>query len=807
MHSSSNHIRNILVFFFGMFFILEFCFYISGALFVLAMWGLEYLDFNALNPSISDFPMRLWPTIFNYIHGWWADPKLYGVSNSLKLWLSFAAPLCIVGTVFWNLRHILMEWRPFRKKEALHGDSRWASERDIRKIGLRSRKGLLLGKDQRGYLVADGYQHALLFAPTGSGKGVGFVIPNLLFWEDSLVVHDIKLENYDITSGWRKKIGQEVYVWNPAQPDGISHCYNPLDWISKKPGQMVDDVQKIANLIMPEQDFWYNEARSLFVGVVLYLLAVPEKVKSFGEVVRTMRSDDVVYNLAVVLDTIGKKIHPVAYMNIAAFLQKADKERSGVVSTMNSSLELWANPLIDTATASSDFNVQEFKKKRITVYVGVTPDNLTRLRPLMQVFYQQATEFLCRALPSDDEPYGVLFMMDEFPTLGKMEQFQTGIAYFRGYRVRLFLIIQDTEQLKGIYEEAGMNSFLSNSTYRITFAANNIETANLISQLIGNKTVSQESLNRPKFLDLNPASRSLHISDTQRALLLPQEVIMLPKDEQILLIESTYPIKSRKIKYYEDKFFTKKLLKSTFVPTQEPYDPDAARGGGVDTVAEDVSAPEEGEQAAIAHEESAQEQPQEQHGDGAGYDEFGDYSQDYDYGPEDEYMEGLDDIEGEDEPINKEGLDDLYDENGYAGNHVGDGYPEGEESAGGNLQGTDYDEDGEPHHAGDVGEKLYGEEGMYGTEEGGTVEGHPEVKEPTDSDFQDENYGYDGEDGEEPYGEDEMYGVEGEIADDYMEAEESAIDDELQDADDGPYGEDGTGDSGEEQPQDNVKKQ
>ncbi len=200
---------------------------------------------------------------------------------------------------------------------------------------------------------------------------MGFVIPNLLFWEDSLVVHDIKLENYDITSGWRKKIGQEVYVWNPAQPDGVSHCYNPLDWISKKPGQMVDDVQKIANLIMPEQDFWYNEARSLFVGVVLYLLAVPEKVKSFGEVVRTMRSDDVVYNLAVVLDTIGKKIHPVAYMNIAAFLQKADKERSGVVSTMNSSLELWANPLIDTATASSDFNIQEFKKKKITVYVGL----------------------------------------------------------------------------------------------------------------------------------------------------------------------------------------------------------------------------------------------------------------------------------------------------------------------------------------------------------------------------------------------------------------------------------------------------
>ncbi|SBO32554.1 type IV secretory system conjugative DNA transfer family protein [Anaplasma phagocytophilum] len=670
MHSS-NHIRNILVFFCGLFCLLEFCFYISGVFFVLLVWGVDYLDFNAINPSVSDFPMRLWPTIFQYISKWWGNPKLFGVANSLKLWGSFFAPIGLVCLVAWNLRHVLIDWRPFKKKESLHGDSRWASERDIRKIGLRSRRGILLGKDQRGYLVADGYQHALLFAPTGSGKGVGFVIPNLLFWEDSVIVHDVKLENYDLTSGWRKKIGQEVYVWNPAQPDGISHCYNPLDWISKKPGQMVDDVQKIANLIMPEQDFWYNEARSLFVGVVLYLLAVPEKVKSFGEVVRTMRSDDVVYNLAVVLDTIGKKIHPVAYMNIAAFLQKADKERSGVISTMNSSLELWANPLIDTATASSDFNIQDFKRKRVSVYVGVTPDNLTRLRPLMQVFYQQATEFLCRSLPSDDEPYGVLFLMDEFPTLGKMEQFQTGIAYFRGYRVRLFLIIQDTEQLKGIYEEAGMNSFLSNSTYRITFAANNIETANLISQLIGNKTVSQESLNRPKFLDLNPASRSLHISDTQRALLLPQEVIMLPKDEQILLIESTYPIKSRKIKYFEDKTFTRRLLKSTFIPTQEPYDPEKIRGG-VEGEAGIVSEASENSEdlKALMGSSSAENPPEraeygyEDDGDLVDREEFEDL---YGIGeePEDD-LEDLDESDDyfhdEDDVLNDEDYDDPYED-------------------------------------------------------------------------------------------------------------------------------------------------
>ncbi|MBN67280.1 MAG: type IV secretion system protein VirD4 [Rickettsiales bacterium] len=494
------------------------------------------------------------------------DSKFYGpVGGALFLALF---------TIF-IMRAPLSDFRPFKKKETIHGDAKWATEEEIRRAKLRAKKGLLLGRTgARNYLVADDFQHVLLFAPTGSGKGVGFVIPNLLFWEESVVCHDIKMENYELTSGYRnKKFNQDCFVWNPADPNGISHCYNPLDWLSEKPGQLVDDCQKICNLVLPEQEFWQNEARSLLLGVMLYLTAVPEKPTSFGEIVRTMRSDDVVYNLAVVLDTIGGKIHPVSYMNIAAFLQKADKERSGVTSTLNSGLELWANPLIDTTTASSDFDLQTLKKRRQTVYCGVTPDNLQRLEPLLKVFYQQATDFLTRHMPRDDEPHGVLFMMDEFPSLGEMPQFQVGIAYFRGYRVKLFIIVQDTQQLKGIYEEAGMNSFLSNSYYRVTFSANNIETANMISQLVGNKTVAQESHNKPKFLDFNPASRTIHASETQRALLLPQEVIQLPRDEEIILVESFAPIKCKKIFYFKDSFFTKRLLPPIDLPEQEPYDP------------------------------------------------------------------------------------------------------------------------------------------------------------------------------------------------------------------------------------------
>ena len=497
---------------------------------------------------------------------------LYYNYLAIKYIAVILVPLLIYLSIVWIKRKSLYNMRPYKIKEALHGDAHWASQAEVTKAGLRAKNGMLLGEDEYGFLVADGYQHALLFAPTGSGKGVGFVIPNLLYWKQSVFVHDIKLENYELTSGWRESIGQKVYVWNPANPDGFTHCYNPIDWVSEKQGQMVDDVQKISSLLMPKQDFWINEARSLFVGVTLYLVAAPDKNQSFGEVVRQMRSDDVVYNLAVVLDTMGNDIHPVSYMNLAAFLQKADKERSGVISTLNSSLELWVNPLIDTATASSDFDINQFKKDLTTVYVGLSPDNLKRLQPLLQVFYQQATEFLCRHMPTPDEIHGVMFMMDEFPTLGKMEQFMSGIAFFRGYKVRLFLIIQDTQQLKGTYEDSGMNSFLSNSTYRITFAANNYETANLISQLCGNKTVESESAGKPKYLDFNPGSRTINVSKAQRALLLPQEVIGLPRNEQIILIESQPPIKSKKIIYYTHPIFKKRLMKPVPLPQQEPYD-------------------------------------------------------------------------------------------------------------------------------------------------------------------------------------------------------------------------------------------
>ena len=521
-------------------------------------------------------------TILYYFKLFYANVGFIGIQEYNYFILKCASVLilmppitiCILAFVF---RKEILEYTPIKKDTSVYGDAHWASKREVIKAGMANKRGLLMGQHpfKKGkFLITDihDYQHTLLFAPTGSGKGVGFAIPNCVFWEESLVCHDIKLENFNASAGWRENhLKQTVYCWVPADIEGKSHCYNPMEWISNKPGQMVDDVQKLANILLPKQEFWTNEARTLLVGIVLYLIADPQKPKTFGEVVRTIRSDDFSYLCAVALDTLGDVIHPIGYMNLAAFLQKADKERSGVVSTLNSGLELWGNPIIDATTSKSDFNFTKMKEVPTTVFVGLTPDNIQRLKPLMCMFYQQATAFMSQHLPLPSEKYGVLFLMDEFPTVGKLEQFLAGIAYFRGYHVKLFLIVQDVQQLKGTYEDSGMNSFLSNSTYRITFAANNIDTAKLISELIGNQTVESTSGSKSKWFAVNSSGGSTSISQVQRALLMPQEVLNLSRDDEIILIEANPPIRTKKIRYFKIKWlFQRTNMPFTPLPIQEP---------------------------------------------------------------------------------------------------------------------------------------------------------------------------------------------------------------------------------------------
>lgn len=568
--------------------ILLICFYLSGMLLVFLLYNkIGIVKLLSMRPEVQLFYLldlftKSWQiTIINF--------QKIGITGSNyfipKLVASSTVPLSLLLLIFYKFREPIMDWKPFKVQESQYGEAHWATPAEIKKAGLfHTGSGMTMGMYKGKLLVVDktNCQHALLFAPTGSGKGVGFVLPNLLFWDDSVIVHDVKLENFEITSGYRTaKMNQKCYLWNPADQDGYTHCYNPMDFIARDYGKQVDDVMKITKFLLPKEEFWTNEGRALATGIMLALLACDDRPISMGEVLRTLRSDDVSYNIAVLLDTRGEFIHPTGYMNLAAYLQKPDKERGSVTSTAASAMDLWANPLVDAATMKSDFNIGKFRKIATSLFVGISPSNVMRLQPLLQIFYQQCAGIFTKRMPDKKtEKHRVMMLLDEFPTLGKMEEIKAGIAYYRGYWVKLFLITQDTEQLKSIYEASGMNSFLSNCTYRITYAANNVDTAKYISDLLGKKTVtSQSEGSKPKYLDLNPGSRTVSTSKSGRELLLPQEVIGLPKDEQIILIEANPPIRCKKIFYYKDKLFTSRLMKPIKVPKQVPYIPKKTQPG------------------------------------------------------------------------------------------------------------------------------------------------------------------------------------------------------------------------------------
>ena len=460
-----------------------------------------------------------------------------------------------------------------RRKMSPYGDARWATEQDVRKSGLRASHGILLGRFNNEFLMAEGFEHVLCFAPTRSGKGVGIVIPNLLNWPGSAIVHDIKGENFEKTSGFRAKHGQRVFFWNPGDPGGRTHCYNPLEFISDKPGQRIDDIQRIAHLIMPEQEFWTQEARTLFVGLALHLITESFSL-SFGRLLRTVRGQgNFVETIQRLLQAKRESMNPTAYMALNSFVQKADKEQSAVLSTLNAALELWANPLIDAATARSDFDLRRLRKEPTTIYVGVTPGNLQRLRPLMQIFYQQAIDIMTEKQPDPaQEPHPVLFLMDEFPSLGRMRQFEQGIAYLAGYGVRLLLIVQDIPQLEAHYLHSGMNVFMGNSRIRVTFAANNYETAELISKLVGNcgLDVDTRAESRQRGFSLDPGYKSLSVSAIPRPLLLPQEIMQLSPEDEIVMVEAAPPVRAKKIRYFKESVFKNRLYPAAPVPKVNP---------------------------------------------------------------------------------------------------------------------------------------------------------------------------------------------------------------------------------------------
>lgn len=465
------------------------------------------------------------------------------------------------------------------RNKSLHGDARFANGGDLSKHGMfkSASNGIIVGKFNGALVRLPGQQFVMLAAPTRSGKGVGVVIPNLLDYQESMVVLDIKQENFELTSGWRKSQGQEIFLFNPFAEDRKSHRWNPLTYVSRDSAFRVSDLMSIAAMLYPDgaddQKFWVSQARNTFMAFALYLfenrddeeaIGFPNsRPPTMGSIYRLSSSDGT--ELRAYLQQLSQKkfLSGHARTAFANLLSQADETFASIMGTFKEPLNAWINPVLDAATSDDDFLLTDIRKKKMTIYVGIQPNKLAESRLIVNLFFSQLINLNTKELPKNnpDLKYQCLLLMDEFTSIGKIDIIASAVSFMAGYNIRLLPIIQSMSQLDSTYGKDVSRTIITNHALQIIYAPREQQDANDYSEMLGYTTVRKQNVTRGR-----DYTRSE--SEERRALMLPQELKAMGFDKEVFLYEGIpHPVMCDKIKYYQDKYFTARLLPKVEIKT------------------------------------------------------------------------------------------------------------------------------------------------------------------------------------------------------------------------------------------------
>jgi len=524
-------------------------------------WSLGYQP--QLGPpwfELLGTPIYYPPAIF----WWWYfyeayAPPIFAKGGIIAASGGFIAIAVAIGMSVWRAREA--------KNVATYGSARWASKPEVKAAGLLDPDGVVLGRYDREYLRHDGPEHVLCFAPTRSGKGVGLVVPTLLTWPGSAVVHDIKGENWQLTSGFRSHHGR-VLLFDPTNPK--SSAYNPLLEVRRGEWE-VRDVQNIADILVdPEgsldkRNHWEKTSHSLLVGAILHVLYA-EPDKTLAGVARFLsdpkRPVDSTLRAMMTTAHLGEAgPHPVVASAARELRNKSENERSGVLSTAMSFLGLYRDPVVAEVTRRSDWRISDIVAgdRPTTLYLVVPPSDINRTKPLMRLLLNQVGRRLTEDLQANAGRHRLLLMLDEFPALGRLDFFETALAFMAGYGLKSFLIAQSLNQIEKAY--GPNNSILDNCHVRVSFATNDERTAKRVSDALGTATEMKAMKNYAGHR-LSPWLGHLMVSrsETARQLLTPGEIMQLPPDEEIVMVAGIPPIRATKARYFEDARFRERLL-------------------------------------------------------------------------------------------------------------------------------------------------------------------------------------------------------------------------------------------------------
>ena len=459
-------------------------------------------------------------------------------------------------------------WRAREAKHTItYGSARWATAQEIRTADLLHPDGVMIGRWHGSYLRHEGPEHVLCFAPTRSGKGVGLVVPTLLTWPGSAIVHDIKGENWTLTAGWRARFGRAL-LFDPTNV--ASAAYNPLMEV-RRGEREVRDVQNIADVLVdPEgalerRNHWEKTSHALLVGTILHVLYAEEDKTLAG--VANFLSDPrrtIEKTLWAMMNTphLGKgRVHPVVASAARELLNKSENERSGVLSTAMSFLGLYRDPVVAKVTRQCDWRIEDLVEsdKPVTLYLVVPPSDISRTKPLIRLILNQIGRRLTEELDSSRRKHRLLLMLDEFPALGRLDFFESALAFMAGYGLKSFLIAQSLNQIEKAYGQN--NSILDNCHVRVSFATNDERTAKRVSDALGIATELRAMKNYAGHR-LSPWLGHLMVSrqETARPLLTAGEIMQLPTSDEIVLVSGCPPIRAKKVRYYQDRRLKERIL-------------------------------------------------------------------------------------------------------------------------------------------------------------------------------------------------------------------------------------------------------
>ncbi len=494
---------------------------------------------------------------------WWYGfdtyaPNIFQTGAIIAACGGFAGIVVAIAMSVWRAREA--------RSVTTYGSARWASREEVRAAGLVGDTDVVLGKYEDAYLRHDGPEHVLCFAPTRSGKGVGLVVPTLLTWPASAIVHDIKGENWTLTAGWRARFSR-VLLFDPT--NAASGAYNPLLEIRRGICE-VRDAQNIADILVdPEgalerRSHWEKTAHSLLVGAILHALYA-EADKTLAGVANFLSDPrrPIASTLTAMLTTphLGDRPHPVVASAARELLNKSENERSGVLSTAMSFLGLYRDPVVAEVTSRCDWHIRDLVEgaRPTTLYLVVPPSDIARTKPLVRLILNQIGRRLTETLDQQSRKHRLLLMLDEFAALGRLDFFESQLAFMAGYGIRAFLITQSLNQLERAY---GPNhAILDNCHVRVAFATNDERTAKRVSDALGTATEMRAMKNYAGHR-LAPWLGHLMVSrqETARPLLTSGEVMQLPASEAVVLVSGLHPVRARKARYFEDRQLARRVL-------------------------------------------------------------------------------------------------------------------------------------------------------------------------------------------------------------------------------------------------------